>query len=201
MSSADEVLELIDTTLTDWKVGPDAMRSRPSSDTPDEEGEHVISGPGEGLSDLIAHFTGTRSTVHGQAVHYNGGPDDVAAALRELRDNPPPQSSTVRLAMSRHDVARLQRLFVTHYRAQVNETREALRTAFEAAQEAVRTAYRQFRGNHWVLCPCPPQEANPKAWVAFTDQPARRPRAHHRRGPDPQRISVRRAPARTGRRA
>ncbi|WP_304455955.1 hypothetical protein [Nocardiopsis sp. YSL2] len=190
MSGADEVLELIDTTLTDWAVSADAMRSAPWGS--DERAASVLTP--ERVADA---FDVPRQLV----VHSNAGPADAVAALRELRDNLPPQSSTVRLAMSRHDVARLQRLFVTHYRAQVNEAREALRPAFEAAQEAVRTAYRQFRGNRWVLCPCPPQEPDPKAWVTFTDQPARRPRAHHRRGPDPRRISVRRAPSRTGRRA
>jgi hypothetical protein len=192
MSGADEVLELIDTTLTDWAVSADAMRSVPAGDEPAARAltPEQVADAYDVPCHLVAHVTGTRSTVHGQAVHYDGGPADPLETLRRLRD-----------ASNQDWADAVIRLTVQYYRSQVNEAREALRPAFEAAQEAARTAYRQFRGNHWVLCPCPPQEPDPKAWVAFTDQPAKRPRAHHRRGPDPRRVSVRRAPARTGRRA
>ncbi|MEV2277729.1 hypothetical protein AB0I72_19295 [Nocardiopsis sp. NPDC049922] len=83
---------------------------------------------------------------------------------------------------------------------QVNRTMEALQPAFEQARDAVGSAYRQFRANHWTLCPRPPQNPNPKAWVAFTGQPAREPRRNHRRGPDPQQLSATITPRRAGRR-
>ncbi|GAA0975963.1 hypothetical protein Q7689_00630 [Nocardiopsis tropica] len=135
MSGADEVLDLIDTTLNDWTVGPDAMRSAPATNTP------------------------------------------------------PEGAATLSVEVS-----------FEHFRTQITEAREAMRPVFEQAREAVRTAYRQVRTAQWALCPHPPQDPDPKAWTAFTDRPALHSRAHRRRGPDPRRISVRRVPARTGRR-
>jgi hypothetical protein len=179
MSRADEVLDLIDSALDDWAVGPDAMRSRPSFEHSGAE------------TDSNAHslrVPGTRRAVRGRTVHYNTGPGDPFETLRQLR------------SASDQDWANaVIRVTVEYYRAQVNEAREALQPAFEAARDAVRTAYRQFRADHWTLSPRPPQEPDPKAWTVFTEQPGRQKRPR-RRDPDPRRVSVRRAPARTGRR-
>ncbi|MEV2277834.1 hypothetical protein AB0I72_19840 [Nocardiopsis sp. NPDC049922] len=103
-----------------------------------------------------------------------------------------------RLVMAPHDLARLQWLF-EHYRTHVTQAWASMRPAFEQLREITATVARPTRGNHWTLWPHPRQDPDPKAWVAFTDQPGRQKRPR-RRGPDPRRVNVRRAPARTGRR-
>ncbi|HLU99154.1 MAG TPA: hypothetical protein VKZ89_20155 [Thermobifida alba] len=88
----------------------------------------------------------------------------------------------------------------------------AMRAALAPALAQIRGAYleaarqlaaaRDQRRSEFVLVPPHPprQEPDPKAWRAFVPRPERTPRARHRSGPHPRRLSVARTPKRCGRR-
>ncbi|MFW5415049.1 hypothetical protein J0910_00445 [Nocardiopsis sp. CNT-189] len=84
---------------------------------------------------------------------------------------------------------------------QIRDAYQQVRGAYLEAARHLAAAHDRRRAELVLVPPRPPrQEPDPKAWRAFVPRPERTPRARHRPGPHPRRLSVARAPKRCGRR-